>query len=459
MVFERKKYLLLLSSLGVVLACLSFLLLRDQTPKKYIVKMVDTGFEPDTIDIRKGDTITFLSVGNRTHWPAVNPHPLHTSYKTKEKGCVGSILDSCRGVKSGESFVFRFENVGTFGMHDHLFPGFVLIVNVRPRSNLLAISTFKQAEISNTSYLLKPEEFRKTDYSKKREIIKKLSMKDPKKAWEYLKLVAIEDGKVVDNVHEFAHMIGNAMYDKYGLEGMKSCSKEIIYGCYHGIAEKMLLKEGIHSIKKIESECINLYPPDENGVPRDPGCIHGIGHGILSWHNLDLKKALNDCDLLGGLYKGFCYNGVFMELAVSSTNPFPKNSSKLKLCEKLTDDQQKICASYIPTLLLKWNSLNVQDIVIVCKQGHNELIRDRCLWAIGYRLAVGYTGNLESILSECKHIKETKWHDNCLIGAAQEVSFQHYSNWEHVGEGLCASVLISDTRNRCIQLKDRLVIQ
>ncbi len=85
------------------------------------ITATDSGFSPSTITIKKGTTVTFKNESSMNVWPAANPHPIHTSYP-EGGGCIGSAFDACRGLAPGESWSFTFNDVGSWGFHDHLHP-------------------------------------------------------------------------------------------------------------------------------------------------------------------------------------------------------------------------------------------------------------------------------------------------------------------------------------------------
>lgn len=80
-------------------------------PAGVTVSIDDTSFTPATVTVKAGTTVTFVNNGQGTHWPASNPHPIHT-------GLAG--LDAKKALSTGETFSFTFSKVGTFGFHDHL---------------------------------------------------------------------------------------------------------------------------------------------------------------------------------------------------------------------------------------------------------------------------------------------------------------------------------------------------
>ncbi len=80
-------------------------------PSVVTVSIDDEAFMPATLTVKAGTTVTFVNNGQALHWPASNPHPIHT-------GMPG--FDSRKGLATGETYSFTFTKAGTFGMHDHL---------------------------------------------------------------------------------------------------------------------------------------------------------------------------------------------------------------------------------------------------------------------------------------------------------------------------------------------------
>jgi plastocyanin len=85
------------------------------------VTMTRDGFEPQHLRVRKGTTVTFVSAGEVGHWPASDLHPSHSIY---------SAFDPNRVIPAGESWAFTFDEVGDWGMHDHVAPYIVGSISV-----------------------------------------------------------------------------------------------------------------------------------------------------------------------------------------------------------------------------------------------------------------------------------------------------------------------------------------
>ncbi len=84
---------------------------ESPTASTTTISISDTGFSPATVRVKAGTTVTFTNNGQALHWPASNPHPVHTDLPG---------FDAKRGLATGESYSFTFTKVGTWGFHDHL---------------------------------------------------------------------------------------------------------------------------------------------------------------------------------------------------------------------------------------------------------------------------------------------------------------------------------------------------
>ena len=80
------------------------------TPADATVRMHDGRFDPAELTIHVGENVEWRNDDSVLHWPASNPHPTHT-------GLPG--LDALGELRTGETYRFTFEKVGTFGFHDH----------------------------------------------------------------------------------------------------------------------------------------------------------------------------------------------------------------------------------------------------------------------------------------------------------------------------------------------------
>ncbi len=94
---------------------------QSSVNKDNTVKITLSGFNPSTLSINSGETVTWINKGSSQAWPASAIHPSHEVYP-ETGGCIGSKFDACKGLKQGESYSFTFNQKGTWRYHDHLNP-------------------------------------------------------------------------------------------------------------------------------------------------------------------------------------------------------------------------------------------------------------------------------------------------------------------------------------------------
>lgn len=96
----------------------------------FIVSYDGKSYDPASIEIKKGDSVTFVNNGAGEMWPASAMHPTHAVYPTTG-GCIGSTFDACAGLPAGGSWSFVFDQDGAWKYHDHLNPSARGTVNVK----------------------------------------------------------------------------------------------------------------------------------------------------------------------------------------------------------------------------------------------------------------------------------------------------------------------------------------
>jgi len=96
---------------------------EEVMPTDNTVRITSSGFEPKTLTVKAGTTVTFVNEDSNKHWPASAMHPTHTVYPGSDINKCGSdetIFDACKGLEQGESFSFTFNEKGSWKYHDHL---------------------------------------------------------------------------------------------------------------------------------------------------------------------------------------------------------------------------------------------------------------------------------------------------------------------------------------------------
>lgn len=78
-----------------------------------VIRMTKNGFDPEEVEIKKGDTVIWVNEDSDYRWPASNLHPTHEIYPE---------FDPREPLAVGEHWLFTFEKVGEWRFHDHLRP-------------------------------------------------------------------------------------------------------------------------------------------------------------------------------------------------------------------------------------------------------------------------------------------------------------------------------------------------
>lgn len=434
------------------------------------IEVTDQAFVPDRIEITPGTTVIWENRGSSSHWPASNFHPTHTLYPSKGNGCIGSQFDACKGLAKGEKYSFRFEEVGRWGVHDHIYPGLTMVIEVKGGKsssqslvNRIILSFFTSivtrvgSLVSGSGDLTdaKVKNFRSLDddISAQSKIIQDISSRDPKTAWAFLKKAYVVGGNVEGNAHSFAHLIGRTIYQKFGLSGITICDETFAYGCYHGVSEKLLVDQGPQVVAEVQKECLQTLSPEKSF--NYTGCLHGMGHGLLTWHAYQVSPALKDCNNLDKEYRNYCYDGVFMENANGSPNQLdPKKP--WSLCIGLDEEVHDSCARYQSIAFMEKLNQTFAQAAESCFSAPVASLTKPCLSSLGYYSAQMAKGDESKIVKTCSEIGLEEGRYQCLVSAATEVRFQKYSNWENTAESICQG-LPSEWKEKCPK-KGQLVI-
>lgn len=84
-----------------------------------VIEITDAGYTPAAVTVRRGQSVAFVNTGANDHWPASNIHPTHSIYPE---------FDPRSPVRPGKTWAFRFDTVGVWRYHDHLYPDLAGVV-------------------------------------------------------------------------------------------------------------------------------------------------------------------------------------------------------------------------------------------------------------------------------------------------------------------------------------------
>lgn len=92
---------------------------------KNIVTYTDLGYTPNILTVKKGEIVIWKNESSNSMWTASAVHPTHKVYPGTDITACGTqtllpMFDSCGRIETGQSWSFTFNNVGTWGYHNHV---------------------------------------------------------------------------------------------------------------------------------------------------------------------------------------------------------------------------------------------------------------------------------------------------------------------------------------------------
>lgn len=398
-----------------------------------MVEMTANGFEPLEVKVDENSTVIFVNKDKEKRWPASNTHPTHEIYPK---------FDPRRVINPGESWSFQPKKAGVWKYHDHLKPHIraVLIVEREPGTN-----------VENRNWLENIKSFFLNFSAKIRSFFEK--KEDPELAWNNLKEKYKGQGGSSGNIHDLAHLTGSLIYQNKGFSGIGICSSEFAFGCYHGFLDEAFKKD-LSKITEAQEACLKLGPENSGPVA---SCIHGIGHGVASFHQTaDLKASLSECRKLN-TGREYCFDGVFMEFVRSAPLSFFKKNDPLYPCNELEKEfgptYSFACGRNQPPLLIGRFKMAFDDVVAVCRNARSSQFKQACFDSLGFSLAS--SADTDQIIRGCQSIGIAEYILSCTKAAAGELVFQEVPNWQERSAAVCES--FPQGRFECLSHVDRLI--
>ena len=95
------------------------------TSKNMAVKYTAAGFEPKTVNIKVGDSVSWTNETTHGMWVGSANHPDHTKYDgtNTSEHCANPTTTTFDQCKSGASYTFTFTKAGSWNYHDHVTAG------------------------------------------------------------------------------------------------------------------------------------------------------------------------------------------------------------------------------------------------------------------------------------------------------------------------------------------------
>lgn len=371
----------------LTLIVLGVFLVRGNKEETFQIVLTESGFDPLTLTVPQGSSIVFTTNTGRAFWPASESHPLHDKYPK---------FDPQKPINADESWVFKAQEIGEWGFHDHLF------FTHRGKITVLAKMDWEARNKVLT----------------REEISKRIDRQGPEKSYAQLKRVSDSSSA---STHSTFHIFGEVLYQKIGVVGIAVCDEFAGFGCYHGFFIEAVSDKGIEVVGELEQKCVEKF-----GVA-GLGCPHGIGHGLVEFLGYDkLNEALVICSELSWQGELFgCQGGVLMEYNFRTT--FREGESIIStreahgnLYEPCRSVEKKFRQACYFEQASWWNEVLNSDYAKIgtfCAGliGHEK---DSCLLGLGDSVAERSAYDKEIVVKACLDMPGSYEEAICRTGAA-----------------------------------------
>lgn len=270
----RKRWVLLGSILGGLALVVLFYGSRSRsaepgTPVDAVtVTVTADGFEPKSVRLNRGGTVTFRTRTNKPFWPASNPHPNHETYQA---------FDPRKPIAPNDSWTFTFNDIGVWQYHDHTRPFL--------RGKIVVVDPATNADPLNCTRLDNlPGSQREQCWDLL--ISDALDTQGVKGAFaEFTRLYQTDPVFAGSGCHLHAHRIGEAVYSQYAkykdFRKLEWPAESIAcgYGFFHGFIEHML--RDYPEVTLAQEFCEYLSTKADVMPVIRKNCYHSIGHGFI----------------------------------------------------------------------------------------------------------------------------------------------------------------------------------
>ncbi len=322
------------------------------------------GFEPPTLTITPGTTVTFVNMTPRLSWPASDMHPRHTAYKE---------FDPERSLAPLSSWSFTFTRSGEWGFHDHLeaHMGGVIVVD----------------EDGATTETLCDEDGGTACWTAM--LFRSLQDDGLDAAFDTLLTLHATYPRFAKTCHDYAHDIGLKAYGLYGPEVELTpkagyCNAGFFHGYMEGfVAEHPDPDDIIAFCDRVGREIGASFPLAEGQ------CVHGIGHGALE--NLVRDEPYLRRDIAKMLTRA------------------------MEVCDQTQTERdfQKRCSSGVYDVFRTWGehaepndpTYQPENLFSWCRISEKEYIKEGCYHELGKRLmSIPNSEQVASVFDFKKHI-------------------------------------------------------
>lgn len=424
----------------------------------HTITRTKNGWEPSTITITEGDSITFKSDLGDPFWPASNVHPTHTIYPE---------FDPKTRIFPPDSWTFTFLKVGQWKFHDHLAPNFQGVITVLPLRGGAANTAQTDCE-----QLTGNEQIQCWDTS----LQNILSGQGVSAAFDYFVSLYDTHPEVSRVCHGWAHSLGEADYLLYK-EGkdieLRPEATFCSYGYFHGFISAMVNdSQSIDGAIAFCDAAVKKVGDQLKGLRGN--CVHGVGHGITgiveeepqNWASF-IRMAHEGIPICERLYsdpkdQSACVDGMYHELHLDILNSeygmsFDdfKDHDLFYYCSLIAKEPHEESCYY--DFITLWPFFFGQDEeaamrYFVNKMPHLEAYAPRVLntFARSFIELDIARGNFEHAVAACR-LLPSDLRDACMDGLANGFVEHGEPNKQYIaGFAFCRSdLLTAPERNSC----------
>jgi hypothetical protein len=241
---------------------------------------------------------------------------------------------------------------------------------------------------------------------------------DSKYAIDLLKEDSKNDKQVLSICHDILHQIGHTSFHKY-----KNLTQVLLFqddfcnsGYLHGVFEEYfsVSNDAIQELPKLcEKDFSRKFDQWQ--------CYHGIGHGLMYLTGGDLDKSLKLCNetLNTEENKGYCYNGVYMEIfntqvLAKEINFVDKNDPSL-ICLNRNIDKDS-CYFYLPTYFSQTLNTPYVNIFEKCEQLNESKYKKSCISGIGSEALKRNSDKVKEVFNLCHQANGYFNQVSCIYG-------------------------------------------
>lgn len=258
------------------------------------------------------------------------------------------------------------------------------------------------------------------EQEKYNDFLKIINNKGIKQAYDHLKK---EYSNNQLGGHDMAHIIGRAAYEKMGQEGFSVCDTDFGFGCYHGLFDALIRKEGNNGMTGSVKGCESL-----GTIGGIASCIHGMGHGTLGYTG-NIDEALEMCSQLKDDDKIYCYDGAYMEMFNSAMKdnvkaPALPNDDIWSFCKSKTSDSISQCIRNQIIYMLSSRAYTPEVAATACDKLDNEN-KFHCVINYGIFASQAANGDTAVVKGMCANFSTPSDQDSCLTNGAREFIFQN----------------------------------